>query len=83
MGEAALMAAPAEGGRLYRTRTLPLVSIGGIPAEVLYSGLAPGLTGVWQINVRIPDEAPASPGVPAVITYENRPLARKVVIAIN
>jgi uncharacterized protein (TIGR03437 family) len=24
------------------------------PADILYSGLAPGLVGVWQINVRIP-----------------------------
>lgn len=82
-GEAALITAPAEGGRLYRTRSLPLVLIGGMQAAVLYSGLAPGLTGVWQINVRIPDQAPAGLGVPAVITYENRPLARKVVIAIE
>lgn len=83
VGEAALLAAPAEGGRLYRTRTLPVVTIGGIRAEVLYSGLAPGLTGVWQINVRIPDEAPAGRQVAAVIVYEDRPLARKVAIAIE
>jgi subtilisin-like proprotein convertase family protein len=82
-GEAALILAPTEDGRLYRTRSLPAVSIGGIRAEVLYSGLAPGLTGVWQINVRIPDEAPAGRQVPAVIVYEDRPLARKVAIAIE
>jgi subtilisin-like proprotein convertase family protein len=83
VGEADLITAPAEGGRLYRTRSLPLVLIGGIQAEVLYSGLAPGLTGVWQINVRIPGEAPAGRAVPAAITYEDRPLARKVAIAIE
>jgi uncharacterized protein (TIGR03437 family) len=32
---------------------------------VLYSGLAPGLVGVWQINVKIPSDVPPS----AVIVF--------------
>ncbi len=37
-----------------------LVSINGAPAEVLYSGLAPGTTGLVQINVRIPSAQSAA-----------------------
>ena len=60
---------PASGLPLYYTTSLPEVLIGEVPGEVLFSGLAPGLEGVWQINVRIPDGV--SPGkVPVTIFYE-------------
>ena len=41
------------------------VFIGGIEAEVLYAGAAPGLVaGVLQINLRVPANAPVGAGVP-------------------
>ena len=33
------------------------MSIGGIPATVLYAGLAPGLTGLYQFNIQVPSVA--------------------------
>lgn len=48
-------------------RTLPASAyVGSCPAEVLYSGSAPGLiAGAIQFNLRIPDRAPppAPPGM--------------------
>jgi uncharacterized protein (TIGR03437 family) len=41
--------------------TIPTATVGGLPAEVLFAGAAPGLPGVTQINVRIPAGAPAGP----------------------
>ena len=32
----------------------PVVTIGGLDAEVLFAGLAPGMVGVYQLNVRVP-----------------------------
>jgi adhesin/invasin len=36
------------------TVSQPQVSIAGIPAEVSFSGLAPGYVGLYQVNVRVP-----------------------------
>jgi len=44
----------AGSGGLQFTRVTPEVTVGGVPAEVLYSGLAPGYPGLYQINARIP-----------------------------
>lgn len=48
------MLAPADGSVLYNTVDLPLVTIDGIPATVSFSGIAPGNSGEYQINVTIP-----------------------------
>jgi uncharacterized protein (TIGR03437 family) len=65
-------AAPASGNPLVLTRVQPTVTIGGENARVLFSGMAPGYVGLWQINVQIPAEIPQSvtPGsaVPISIT---------------
>ncbi len=39
---------------LAATRSLPQVTIGGVACEVLYSGLAPDLVGLYQLNIRMP-----------------------------
>ena len=40
-----------------------IMNVGPIPdGDVQYSGLAPNQVGVWQINARIPDNAPPSTG---------------------
>lgn len=41
-----------------RTRSLPQVTLAGVPCEVLYSGLAPDFVGLYQINVRVPAGVP-------------------------
>ncbi len=34
------------------------VTLAGLPCDVQYAGLAPGLAGVYQVNIRIPANAP-------------------------
>jgi len=66
---AATFTPPTSGSPLFYTTRLPEVRIGGVTARVLFSGLAPGLTGVWQINVLVPAEVAAG-SLPVTISYE-------------
>jgi uncharacterized protein (TIGR03437 family) len=59
--------APAQP--LARTRVLPNVTIGGRQADVVFSGLAPGNVGLYQLNVVVPADAPA--GIQPVVISAN------------
>ncbi|HVV44931.1 MAG TPA: hypothetical protein VHC72_06985 [Bryobacteraceae bacterium] len=70
-GQGYISGMPADGdvsNAALSTPYQPLVYIGGqtfVPEEnVLYSGLAPTLVGVWQINVKIPNDVISVPNAP-------------------
>ena len=44
------------------------MTIGGAPAPVSFSGLAPGLVGVYQVNVQVPAAASRGSAVPVVLS---------------
>jgi uncharacterized protein (TIGR03437 family) len=58
---------PSSSSPVSSTRSTPEVTIGGQRAEVIFSGLAPGIVGLYQLNVRVPANA-ASGIQPLVIT---------------
>jgi len=58
------------------TRDLPRVIIGSgfvADSDILYSGLAPGLVGVWQINVKVPMTVPPGSMTDVVVTMRSIP----------
>jgi uncharacterized protein (TIGR03437 family) len=59
---------PAPSNPLSVSLVQPTVTLGGVNLPVLYSGLAPGLVGVDQINVSVPSNVPTGFSVPLVIT---------------
>jgi uncharacterized protein (TIGR03437 family) len=64
------------------TTALPRVTIGGRAATVVFSGLAPGLVGLWQLNVQVPTDAPSGPGVEVLVSWGAR-TANPVALAIQ
>ena len=48
------------------------VTIGGLPAEVLFAGGAPGFVGLNQLNVTVPAAATIGSSVPVVVTMAGK-----------
>jgi uncharacterized protein (TIGR03437 family) len=67
---------------LSRTLGETAVTIGGSLATVLYSGLAPGFAGVYQVNAIVPQDAAAGDRVPVSIQVNGAP-GNTVTIAIQ
>jgi uncharacterized protein (TIGR03437 family) len=58
---------PSPSSPIAQTNETPRVTIGGVPAPVSFAGLAPGIVGLYQVNVTVPENV--SPGlVPVVIS---------------
>jgi uncharacterized protein (TIGR03437 family) len=65
-GVEAGQATPA--GTLYSTTVPAVVTIGGQTANVFFSGLTPGFTGLYQINAYVPDGITPGDNVPVVLS---------------
>lgn len=59
---------PATSRPLQTTTLSPSVTIGGQPAMVGFSGLAPGSAGLYQVNVTIPNGVTPGDSVPVVLS---------------
>lgn len=55
------------------------VTVGGVPAQVVYAGDA----GVLQINIRIPENAPVGGAIPVVLTVGENSSSSAVTMAIR
>jgi uncharacterized protein (TIGR03437 family) len=53
---------------LSSTTTLPVVTIGGVAAQVVFSGLAPDFVGLYQVNALVPQGAPSGSAVSVLMT---------------
>jgi minor extracellular serine protease Vpr len=60
---------PTAAQPLASTLVTPTVTIGGVAAQVLFSGLTPGSIGLYQIDVMVPANAPA--GAQPVVIAQN------------
>jgi uncharacterized protein (TIGR03437 family) len=67
---AAGSAAPTD--RLVTTTNPVTVTVGGRSAQVLFAGLTPGLAGLYQVNVIVPEGVTPGPVVDLVLTVAGR-----------
>lgn len=49
---------PSGVAGLQETVVKPIVRLGGVDAEVSFSGMSPAIDGLYQINARVPENAP-------------------------
>ncbi|HLK62774.1 MAG TPA: IPT/TIG domain-containing protein [Bryobacteraceae bacterium] len=62
------LGSPSPSNPLAATLVQPTVTIGGVPASVSFSGLAPGYVGLYQINAQVPATASVGSAIPLVVT---------------
>ena len=60
---------PPLSNQFSETTTTPVVTIGGVQAQVLFSGLAPGLVGAYQVDALVPAGSSKGAAVPVVIAF--------------
>jgi uncharacterized protein (TIGR03437 family) len=84
-----VLSTPADGAPAPKTPPLattvltPTITVGGVPVtNILYSGLAPGQVGLYQINIQVPDAAPTGDAVPVAITIGGN-AANTVTMAVS
>lgn len=55
-----------------QSATTPVVTVGGVPAEVLYGGISGCCVGLNQVNFKVPAGAPAGAAVPVIVSVGNK-----------
>ena len=72
---------PAAASPLAQTTNVPAVTIGGQPATVAFSGLAPGFSGLYQVNVVVPSGL--SQGIQPVTITVGEVMSKSLGLAVN
>ena len=67
---------------LARTKTNPLVTIGGVEAGLTFSGLAPGFVGLYQVNAQLAAGTPVGNAVELLLSSGEVP-SNAVTIAVT
>jgi len=74
---------PASATQRSQTLGTAIVTIGSLRTQVLFSGLAPGLAGVYQVDARVPADSPVGTSIPVTVNVnEQGLLSNTVTIAI-
>jgi uncharacterized protein (TIGR03437 family) len=75
---------PADPTQLKKPVLPVSATIGGVQAEVQYAGSAPGLvSGAFQVNLLVPDNAPSGSAVPVVLTVGQASSQGRATLAIQ
>jgi uncharacterized protein (TIGR03437 family) len=74
----------ALDGQLHQCVTTPTVTVGGVPAQVLFAGMTAQFVGVYQLNIVIQPGTPTGNAVPLQISMNGgTPTTDQVTIAVS
>lgn len=60
-----------------------IVTIGGVPAEIQFSGLVPGFVGLWQINAVLPANLPTNLATPFNVALKGKQSLTTTLAVVN
>jgi uncharacterized protein (TIGR03437 family) len=72
--------AAAVSSPLSFTTVTPTTTIGGIPAPVIFSGLAPGFVGLYQVNIQVPLNVATAGAAPLVLSSGGNSTAAAIAV---
>lgn len=75
--------APANGSTLYETVATPVVTLGGAPVTVLFSGIAPGTAGEYQLDFQVPSGVANGDAVPLTVAMPGSSTTATATLAIQ
>jgi trimeric autotransporter adhesin len=73
----------ANDGLLHQAVTQPTVTVGGVPAQVVFAGMTPQFVGVYQLNIVIAAGTPTGNAIPIRITSNGVTSPDGVTIAVS
>jgi uncharacterized protein (TIGR03437 family) len=68
---------------IHNTTTMPVVMVGNVAAQVVFSGILPGFPGVYQINIIIQSGTPTGNAVPLQIQMGGITTSNSTTIAVS
>jgi uncharacterized protein (TIGR03437 family) len=81
--DSSIQSGQASTDKLRRTTTTPVVTVGGVPAQVVFSGLSPQFPAVNQLNIVLPVGVPAGTAVPVQVSLGGITTTSQLNIAIT
>lgn len=70
-------------GQLHQCATMPTVTVGGVPAQVVFAGMTPQFVGVYQVNIVIQPGTPTGNAVPLQISMNGIQTTNQITIAVS
>jgi uncharacterized protein (TIGR03437 family) len=68
---------------VHNTTGTPVVTVGGVNAQVVFSGIAPGFPGVYQVNIIVPAGSPTGNAIPLQIQMGGITTSNTITIAVS
>jgi uncharacterized protein (TIGR03437 family) len=70
-------------GKTHFCVTMPTVTVGGVPAQVVFAGMTPQFVGVYQVNIVIQPGTPTGDAIPLQMQMNGITTSNQITIAVS